>query len=168
MDLTGEKQLKSLTDLGKEVLGTAENLATDRNTMRHKMDMTSAFKLPQLIRPIMAIWSAVNETILGWATIVIALSDNPSQEGVMAIGTALASNTVILTTIVAYYFKSRKEEKIAAKNASANIEIKKMELEAEIEREELILDSEMDDEKLDRAIKKRENRRKNRWKPFKK
>ena len=107
--------------------------AEEMRTKRHELDMTSPFKLPQLIRPISFIWTLANETILTWATIAIAFFvDEPDPTAVNALLTALGANTTLLMTIVGFYFNSRKGEKITAKKAQTALEIEEMKTKAEI------------------------------------
>jgi hypothetical protein len=102
-----------------------ENEST--RTERQKLDMTSPFKLPQLIRPISFIWAMANETILTWATIFVAFfAKDVDPNAANTLMAALAANTAILTTITGFYFNSRKAEKIVAKKAEATLQIEKM------------------------------------------
>mgnify|MGYP003668624181 CR=1 FL=1 len=121
-----------ITDTVNKLAKTAENLATDRRTILHQIDTTSKFMLPHLIRPLSFLITLGNEVILGWASIFITggIDDNA------ALIAAIASNTGILGTQVAYYYKSRKEEKITAKTAQANIMLKEMELSHELKMKE--------------------------------
>ena len=148
-----EDTIRPLTDMVSGLGETVEGLATDRNTIRHKLDSTSKWRLPQLIRPIAFIWSMANETILTIVAITLAFMTEVDPNGLMAVQTALASNTIILTSIIAYYFKSRRQEKIAAKNASANLEMKILEFDMELAKEKMYLDKE--EELIDIDIKSR-------------
>jgi hypothetical protein len=124
-----------------------ENEAT--RTQRLQIDTTSPYKLPHLIRPILAIWAAVNETILTTATIFLAFFvEDVDPNATNTVLAALASNTTILTAIVGFYFNSRKAEKINAKKAEVAIEIERMKEKAEIRKDRK-------DERLERKAKKR-------------
>lgn len=95
-----------------------EQIRTDRLNI----DNTSPFKLPHLIRPIAFIWAMVLQTVLS----VVSLFEYPDQLLIV-----LGSNTAILTSIVGFYFNSRKQEKLVAKKAAAAIQIAKEETKQE-------------------------------------
>ena len=90
-----------------------KHLTANQQSERLRIDTTSPFKLPHLIRPISFIWAMANETILTTATIfaVFQLHDADSTV-VNTLLASLAANTTILTTIIGFYFNSRKQEKI--------------------------------------------------------
>ena len=156
---TIEPLTNMVTGLGNNI----ERISTDRNTRRQQIDMTSPFKLPHLIRPISFLVILANELILSWATIfVVFFVAKADPNAVNTLLVALASNTAILTTMVGFYYKGRKEEKISAKNAQANINIREMELEAEIYKEEILLKEEVKDNKAERKANKRPRLRRNR------
>lgn len=135
-------------DLGK----TAENLATDRNTVRHQLDMTSPFKLPHLIRPISLIWGWSLKTMLDLLIVVLAFKY--MEDPTVAIIGVVTSTATPLTMMLKYYFQGRTEEKNAAKNAKANIALKEMELEHDLKLEELSLKEEFKDNKVERKNNK--------------
>lgn len=108
---------------------TREDIRTDRA----QIDSTSPFKLPHLIRPISFIWAMGNETILTWSTIVLVFFGNDiDPNAVNTLMVALAANTAILTTIVGFYFNSRKIEKINAKKADATLKLEAMKTKHEL------------------------------------
>jgi len=96
-------------------------------TERQKIDMTSPFKLPQLIRPVLAIWSALTFTLTQWYCIAQGLVEGDE---------ALLANGVIMSGIIGFYFQSRKAEKVSTKKFQAEVEIQKMNAEASIKIEE--------------------------------
>lgn len=126
-------------------------------TERLRIDNTSPFKLPHLIRPVSFIWAMANETILTWATIfVVFFAKDIDQNASNTLMAALAANTTVLGTIVGFYFNSRKAEKIAAKKGMAAIEFEKQKGKIEFKKEELILK-----EKTKMAREERRERRRN-------
>lgn len=160
--------VKPVTDMVGDLGKTAENLATDRNTIRQKIDSTSKFILPQIIRPLAFIWAMANETILTTAAIILSFIEDANTNGVTAIETALGANSLILMTIVGFYFKSRKDEKIAAKAAQANLEMKVIEHELEVKKEEMYLDREEKVIKMELKEQAKDNKKERRAnrKPF--
>jgi len=46
---------ESIVELGGQAIKSAENISEDRSVTKHKLDSTSQFKLPHLIRPIASI-----------------------------------------------------------------------------------------------------------------
>ena len=105
-------------------------------TERLKLDTTSPFKLPHLIRPISFIWAMANETILTWATIfVVFFAGDVDPEASTALMAALAANTAVLSTIVGFYFNGRSSEKKAAKKAAADALIMKTKTKAAVQLE---------------------------------
>ena len=102
---------KALDIFDKKVT-SREQVRTDRLNI----DNTSPFKLPHLIRPIAFIWAMVLQTVLS----VVVLWKYPDQLLIV-----FGSNTAILTSIIGFYFNSRKQEKITAKKASEAIQIEK-------------------------------------------
>ena len=85
---------------------------------RHRVDMASDNKLSKAIRPMTLIFLAVME-----AVIVISAVNGVS------IDIAITSQVgLLLGSAVGFYFDSKRRERIADKNASANMELKKMEM----------------------------------------
>ena len=50
------------TEIVDDVTGVAKKAMENHQTERQKIDMTSPFKLPQLIRPILALWASATYT----------------------------------------------------------------------------------------------------------
>ncbi len=119
----------------KDVIGIVDSAgnAVDKNfesgeerskelSSRHQTDMQSDSFLSKNIRPMTLIFLMICElaiivaAIMG-ITIDIAIT---SQVGVLLFGA------------FSFYFNSKKAERVADKNASANMEMKKMELKAQI------------------------------------
>ena len=120
-----------------DVTGSIDKATANQQSERLKIDTTSPFKLPHLIRPISFIWAMVNETILTTSTILaVFILDTSNVNAVNALIAALAANSAILTTIIGFYFNSRRNEKISMNNSRAAIKIKRLETKAEIRREE--------------------------------
>jgi len=95
-------------------------------TQRQQLDMTSTFKLPQIIRPIMAIWAmAIYTIVMIYGIAVEAVS------GLEAVG----GTTAILMTIIGFYFNSRKMEKVVAKKAETAIQLEEMREKAQIRQD---------------------------------
>lgn len=154
MDVIG--RLSNLTDSvsnGADKLATSDDEVQKELTERLKIDTTSPFKLPHLIRPIAFIWAMALQTIL--SIVVLFVAPEGDNEALMII---FGSNSTILITIVGFYFQSRKNEKIAFKNAEANIELKALEIQNEARKEKLMLKEDIEDRKLERKLKAKENR----------
>ena len=118
-----------------DVTGSIDKATANQQSERHKVDTTSPFKLPHLIRPISFIWAMANETILTTSTILaVFILDTSNVNAVNALIAALAANSAILTTIIGFYFNSRRNEKISMNNSRAAIKIKRLETKAEIKR----------------------------------
>ena len=100
--------------------------AESTRTRRQEIDMTSPFRLPHLIRPIMAIWAMA---IYSFALIFGMIKGQ--VDGLEALGSAAA----ILISIVGFYFNSRKMEKVTAKKAQAAIQLEAMRTRADLREE---------------------------------
>lgn len=141
MKLPKIKDLTSLLDSGGNIadkMTTTDHEVAQELTKRLSIDLTSPFKLPHLIRPISFIWAMANETILTTATIfVVFFVKDADSNSVNTLMVALAANTTILTTIVGFFFQSRKNEKIAFNNSAATVKLEEMKLKHEIEQEVL-------------------------------
>ena len=125
------------TKIISDVTGSIDKATANQQSERLKIDTTSPFKLPHLIRPISFIWAMANETILTTSTILaVFVLDTSNVNAVNALIAALAANSAILTTIIGFYFNSRRNEKISMNNSRAAIKIKRLETKAEIKREE--------------------------------
>lgn len=99
---------------------------------RHRIDMTSDNWFSKSIRPLITIWTGL---IWGTVTLVAIFKGGVDWE---IYGIASAP----FTTCIAWYFESRKREKmaaqnakVAAENAKANIEIQKMQTKHELKQE---------------------------------
>ncbi len=120
--------LKDVIGIVDSVGSNADKLITSKEEQeqfrsdRQTTDMASDNQLAKSIRPISLIISWVVVIALATATILKVEID------AWIMGQFLAMHG----TILSFYFYSRRGEKIADKNASANIEIKKMELKAQI------------------------------------
>ena len=85
---------------------------------RHRVDMSSDNKLSKMIRPMTLIFLGLMEAVIVVAAVM----------GV-SIDIAITSQVgLLLGSAVGFYFDSKKKERIAEKNAAANMEIKKMEM----------------------------------------
>ena len=123
------------TKIISDVTGSIDKATANQQSERLKIDTTSPFKLPHLIRPISFIWAMVNETILTTSTILaVFILDTSNVNAVNALIAALAANSAILTTIIGFYFNSRRNEKISMNNSRAAIKIKRLETKAKIKR----------------------------------
>lgn len=129
-------------------------------TERLRIDTTSPFRLPHLIRPISFIWAMSLQTIL--SLIVIIYAYNQDKADVTVILGVLGSNTAILTTMIGFYFQSRKNEKVMVSRANAAIKIEKIRSETDIKEREI--DMEMDQKEKAQEIKnkRRDDRMKRR------
>lgn len=118
-------------------------------TERLKIDTTSPFKLPHLIRPIAFIWAMSCFTILSLITLLKVGIDDIVAASVMA------SITTILTAIVGFYFQSRKHEKISLERNKTALKLEELKTKSEIRQDEK-------DGNLSRREQKKENRRRRR------
>ena len=143
-----DEAIKSVTKL---VDGSIESEQERQITLteRLRIDNTSPFKLPHLIRPIAFIWAMALQTALS----ITALF----QDGDLLV--ILGSNSAILMTMVGFYFSSRKAEKINAKKVFAAIEIEKEKAKVEIKKDEAILSENKKQARIDRKEQRRENRK---------
>ena len=117
-------------------------------TRRLQLDMTSPYKLPQLIRPISFIWAMGLQTILSIITLILAFRVTPiDSTSILAV---TGSNTAILTTMIGFYFSSRRAEKINAKKVEAAIDINREKAKVEIirDRDKLKIESKKADIEL--------------------
>ena len=102
-------------------------------TERQRIDLTSAFKLPHLIRPIAFIWAMGLQTILAIMVVVMAFKSDPVDTNSILL--VVGSNAAVLTTIVGFYFQSRKSEKIEFQKMQTAIKIKEIEATTEATKE---------------------------------
>ena len=126
--------------------------AEEMRTRRHEIDMTSPFKLPQLIRPILAIWGAVTYTLAEAYLLYMGLL-SPLE--------AMASNAAIMMSIIGFYFNSRKAEKVVAKQMAGQLEITEVKAKAAVKLEELKTKAEIKEERRDNRLERRRKRRGN-------
>jgi len=106
---TAEKAM-ALIDDSFESREEAEQMRTERQ----KIDLTSAFKLPHLIRPYMAIWGMITfsaaQAYCLYADLITGLE-------------AMGANTAIVMAIIGWYFNSRKAEKTVAKQMAGQFAV---------------------------------------------
>ena len=121
------KAAEKAMDFADDSFESREESETTR-TRRQEIDMTSPFKLPQLIRPILAIWGATNFTLVEFILL---------YQGVISPLEAMATNAAIVMAIIGFYFNSRKAEKIVAKQMSGQLEIVTMKAKTAVKLEEL-------------------------------
>jgi hypothetical protein len=127
--------------------------AENTRTQRQEIDMTSPFRLPHLIRPIMAIWAMA---IYSFALIFGMIKGQ--VDGLEALGSAAA----ILISVVGFYFNSRKMEKVTAKKAQAAIELEKMKTRSELREERLDNKEQRREDKREAKEERKEERRERR------
>lgn len=158
--------LDSKIDLDLDATKMTEDIVgvIDGPTKRLAIDMASSNWLAQMVRPGLAFWAAAMYTFLSITSLIIAKG---TDDFALVVASVFASISGILITIIGFYFKGRKQEKIDMKKMQTTLEIKKMEVESKIELEEMKLDSDLDDEKLERTIKNRNSRREGRFRLFK-
>ena len=105
-----------LTESGEERQATL--------TERLKIDATSPFKLPQLIRPIIALVAL----LLQIGIFVASVMEIPLSEHIIYEIGALNAATI------GFYFNSRRNEKINAKKTAAAIKIEKIKARRDVKR----------------------------------
>ena len=165
--LDGLKDLVREGGSGADALFTSDDEVNEQLTERLRIDLTSPYKLPHLIRPMSTIYSGIIWGIsIIWALIISSVMIN--KIGLEAATKALldpsslmmyvlAATTANYGTHIGFYFQSRKNEKIAFKNADANIEIKKMEIKHEAKKRDAMLEQEIKDMELKRKIELKKN-----------
>ena len=118
---------KIINSVGTQVDNNTESSEERQATLteRLKIDATSPFKLPQLIRPILAIWSALTFTLTQVYCLYKGLIDGVE---------VLSANSAIMLGIIGFYFNSRRNEKINAKKTEAAIKIEEIRVKAEIKK----------------------------------
>ena len=134
------------TKIISDVTGSIDKATANQQSERLKIDTTSPFKLPHLIRPISLIFSGIIWGISILWTLVLATILIMKVGIEQASDLMLSSDSIIMYILAAattnygtqsgFYFDSRKKEKISLKNANAAIKIKRLETKAEIKREE--------------------------------
>ena len=87
------------TKIISDVTESIDKATANQQSERLKIDTTSPFKLPHLIRPISFIWAMANQSILSFAGIAVLFIglDRLDPTAVEALKTALAANTLILS-----------------------------------------------------------------------
>jgi len=138
------KALSDVTNLVDDSFESADE-RQQTNTERQRIDLTSPYKLPHLIRPIITLWS------MGLFTFVVVFGAITGESDPYIIG-AVAS---VMFSAIGFYFDSRKREKIAYKQAMT--ETKKAE--AAIKIETIRAKMEVKEDKKDSRIERRERRR---------
>ena len=118
---------KIINSVGTQVDNNTESSEERQATLteRLKIDATSPFKLPQLIRPILAIWSALTFTLTQVYCLYKGLIDGVE---------VLSANSAIMLGVIGFYFNSRRNEKINAKKTEAAIKIEEIRVKAEIKK----------------------------------
>lgn len=119
-------------------------------TRRQEIDMASPFKLPQLIRPIMAIWGMVTYSAAQFYCLYADLIT-----GLEAMG----ANAAIVMAIVGFYFNSRKAEKTVAKQMAGQLEIVTMKAKTAVAMEKIKTRADIRAEKKKARHERRQERR---------
>ena len=132
------------TKIISDVTESIDKATANQQSERLKIDTTSPFKLPHLIRPISLIFSGIIWGISILWTLVLATILIMKVGIEQASDLMLSSDSIIMYILAAattnygtqsgFYFDSRKKEKISLKNANAAIKIKRLETKAEIKR----------------------------------
>ena len=116
------KDLTKMLDVGGKITDDIHYSSEEKDNsinIRHKSDMSSDSWLSKNIRPLTLIFLLICQAVLiiGW---IYGIKPDHILTG--QIGT-------LLFGAFSFYFNSKKGERIAEKNAKANIEIVKMEME---------------------------------------
>ena len=119
---------KIINSVGSQVDNNTESSEERQATLteRLKIDATSPFKLPQLIRPILALWSALTFTTAQIYCLYAGLVGGVE---------VMSANSAIMLGIIGFYFNSRRNEKINAKKTEAAIKIEEIRVKAEVKKE---------------------------------
>lgn len=133
-------KLEDVTKLVDKVTSTSEE-RDEVLTERLKLDTTSPFMLPHLIRPIIALVLLILQILI---FVAIFLKVEVPQDLIWQVGGLNAA-------AIGFYFNSRKAEKMQAKNAMASIEIAKIQSKAEVNEKRRV-------DKQDKKDKRRQAR----------
>jgi len=119
---------KIINSVGSQVDNNTESSEERQATLteRLKIDATSPFKLPQLIRPILALWSALTFTTAQIYCLYAGLVGGVE---------VMSANSAIMLGIIGFYFNSRRNEKINAKKTEAAIKIEEIRVKAEVKKD---------------------------------
>ena len=119
---------KIINSVGTQVDNNTESSEERQATLteRLKIDATSPFKLPQLIRPILALWSALTFTTAQIYCLYAGLVGGVE---------VMSANSAIMLGIIGFYFNSRRNEKINAKKTEAAIKIEEIRVKAEVKKD---------------------------------
>jgi len=119
---------KIINSVGTQVDNNTESSEERQATLteRLKIDATSPFRLPQLIRPILALWSALTFTTAQIYCLYAGLVGGVE---------VMSANSAIMLGIIGFYFNSRRNEKINAKKTEAAIKIEEIRVKAEVKKD---------------------------------
>ena len=119
---------KIINSVGSQVDNNIESSEERQATLteRLKIDATSPFKLPQLIRPILALWSALTFTTAQIYCLYAGLVGGVE---------VMSANSAIMLGIIGFYFNSRRNEKINDKKTEAAIKIDEIRVKAEVKKD---------------------------------
>jgi hypothetical protein len=118
----------------------AQKVSTDRLSL----DLTSPYKLPHFIRPILALgtffmWA----TSIIWTLIIATVQVNPIEASLQLLSPdsiilyILGSTTTTFGTTIGFYFHSRRKEKVQAKKDLAEVQMNEAKLKAAIALEKI-------------------------------
>jgi hypothetical protein len=136
-----DKTIDEVTDVVDKSF-ESEQERQEMLTERQRIDSTSPFRLPHLIRPISTMFSGLIWGVsIIWALIIASIKI--SELGIeQASSVILASDSIVMYVLAAtsttygthigFYFESRKKEKITAKKASVALDIERMKVKEEI------------------------------------
>ncbi len=102
---------------------------------RHVTDMNSDSWFSKSIRPLVTLWTGL---IWGITTIVMLwkfFKEGFASEDWTTIVAFYGLTSTPFTTCIAWYFESRKREKLAAQNSKANVKLKELETKERIRQE---------------------------------
>ena len=119
------KDIKDLVSVGGEAIDRNSESGEERQealSKRHEVDMQSDNKLSKSIRPITLVW------LLSIETLIIVLE---------ACGLSIDTDTkiqvgVLLGAAFGFYFNSKRHERVAQKNAEANIKMEMLRTKADL------------------------------------
>lgn len=162
--------LEAIDTIGKNIDRLTESEQDRQATLteRHKLDMTSPFKLPHFIRPISTLYSG----LIWGVSIIWVLSmanDLIKQVGIKEASVMIMSpdsiimyilgaTTSMYLTHVGFYFNSRRNEKVNAKKVEAAIKIEAIKARSTAEQTKATLKLELKEEEIYLTNKKRVDR----------
>jgi hypothetical protein len=142
----------------------SEQEAQAVSTRRQEIDISSPYKLPHLIRPIITIWSGFMWSInIIWALLLVSFRGVEGADALLTDPTSIVAYTLAATsgtfsTCIGFYFHSRRKEKQEARRIVARDNMNKDKLSAAMSIEKMQLKAKLEEEKFKQKEQKKDNR----------